>query len=155
MILPQDIMDKLAELIKTQFPGEPVYAKRIPDDFERPSTYIELVSSKGNFGFGPSAVEIMPVIKVTIFSKVDDYRNSDPQELHDRLMTIIGVLIPGYIKVGTRAPKIQDMTFAVGLDYAVLTTSWHYALDRSEFLRKEQVPPAEHLNLTLNYNDRR
>lgn len=155
MLTPQNIMDRLTELIKDQFPGEAVYAERVPDNFARPSTYVELVSSRGNFGFGPSAVEIMPVIKVTIFSKVDDYRNSDPHELHDRLMTIIGVLIPGYIKVGARAPKIQDVTFEVGLDYAVLTTSWRYALDRSEFIRKEQVPPAEHLNLTLHYNDRR
>ena len=109
MLYPQDIIDRLKELVEERFPGEPVYLDALPNGFERPSNYIQLQTFLGDAGFAPRLVEFSPVIALTTFPEADAYKNSDQREVNRRQMLLTAILMPGFIKVKGRAPKVARL----------------------------------------------
>lgn len=147
MIAPQDILDRLKELVQEKFPGEPVYMDKVPDSFDRPSNLIALGKCSGNAEMAPGIVELTPVITLTTFATVDAYHNSHMRELNNRQMILTGILLPGYIKVKDRAPKVKGLALESGYDFASVTVTFSVTLDRDDFMELEQAPMAEHLSI--------
>ena len=147
MITPNNILGALAELVKGKFPGEAVYENLCPQGFTRPCTLIELDGCEGDAGFGTGIVELRPVFTMTTFVPVDEYHHSHLEELHRRQMVLTGLLLPGFIKVQDRAPKIVKLKLASGYECDTVTITFSYTLTRKDFLDMEQHPSMGELHL--------
>lgn len=141
MITNNDILDAVAALVGQAFPGEPVYRDFTPADFVRPSNLLEL--SGGTFypNFSCGTVELRPQVTLTTFVQVDPYHQQDNPELTRRQMLLVGLFLPGYIRVGDRAPHVLDEgKLENGPDFAAVTATLSYTLSRDEFMELRQHP---------------
>ena len=140
MITNNDIIDAIETLVKGKFPGEPVYRDYTPAGFQRPSSLVELSGGKYYPNFGCGTVEVCPKFTLTTFVEVDAYHQSDDQELTRRQMTLLGLFLPGYIRVKDRAPHVLDEgELHNGLDFAALTVTLSDTLDRREFMELQRA----------------
>lgn len=141
MITNNDIADAIAALVEEAFPGEPLYRDYTPTGFQRPSNLVELSGGKVYPNFGCGTVELCPQVTLTTFTLADPYHQQDDQELTRRQMTLLGLFLPGYIRVKDRAPHVLDEgEMENGLDFAAVTVTLSYTLDRSEFMEAQQLP---------------
>lgn len=141
MITNNDIADAVAALVAEKFPGEPVYRNYTPTGFQRPSNLVEISGGKIYPNFGCGTVELRPQITLTTFVEVDPYHQQDDQELTRRQMTLLGLFLPGYVKVKDRAPHVLDEgEMENGLDFAAVTVTLSYTLGRQEFMEIQQAP---------------
>ena len=147
-ITPNDIMDRFETLIGEAFPGETVYRNLVEEGFSRPSNLIEYEGGSVDVGYGSNVVQMADRFKLTTFVTVDPYHNSHLADLHLRQMKIIGLLVPGFIKVKDRAPKVGPVETEGGFDYDSVTVTVMYTLDRNDFLNIPQRPNMETLHLT-------
>ena len=67
--------------------------------------------------------------------------------MHLRQMTLLGLFLPGFIKVGDRAPKVENIEMAGGYDYDTVTVTFGYTLNRQDFEAIAQRPTMEQLHL--------
>lgn len=148
MLYPQDIIDRLKELVEEKFPGEPVYLDPLPNGFERPSNYIQLQKFPGDAGFAPRLVEFSPVIALTTFPEIDAFKHSSQREVNRRQMLLTAILMPGFVKVKDRAPKVAKLELEGGWDFASVTVTFSYAVSREEFLELEEAPAMEEFRFT-------
>lgn len=141
MITNNDIADAIAALVEKAFPGEKLYRNYTPSGFERPSNLVEISGGRFSSNASCGAVELRPQFTLTTFVKVDSYHQQDDQELTRRQMLLMGLFLPGYIKVKDRAPHVLDGgEMENGLDFAAITVSLSYTLDRREFMELQQLP---------------
>lgn len=141
MITNNDIAAAIAALVEEAFPGEPLYRDYTPTGFQRPSNLVELSGGKVYPNFGCGTVELCPQVTLTTFTPADPYHQQDDQELTRRQMTLLGLFLPGYIRVKDRAPHVLDEgEMENGLDFAAVTVTLSYTLDRSEFMEAQQLP---------------
>lgn len=141
MITNNDIADAIAALVEQAFPGEPVYRDFTPANFQRPSHLVELSGGRFFPNFGCGTVELRPQFTLTTFVKVDQYHQQDDMELTRRQMILLGLFLPGYIRVKDRAPKVLDGGELLnGLDYAGVTVPFSYTLSREDFMNLPQLP---------------
>lgn len=156
MIYPQDIMDALAAAIRGKFPGEEVCMDRVPVDFQRPSTLVELGQPwKTDIHMGTQAIELRPVITMTTFVVVDEYHHSHLRELNRRQMVLTGLLLPGYVQVQDRAPKVVKLELESGWDFATVAATFSVTLDREDFISLEQAPVAQTVGMAFQVQDER
>lgn len=148
MITNNDIADAVAALVEKKFPGEPVYRGYTPAGFQRPSTLVEISGGKIYPNFGCGTVELRPQLTLTTFVEVDPYHQQDDQKLTRRQMILLGLFLLGYVKVKDRAPHVLDEgEMENGLDFAAITVTLSYTLDRQEFMELEAAPPMGRLHL--------
>lgn len=149
MITNNDIADAIAALVEQKFPGETLYRDFTPANFQRPSNLLELSGGKFFPNFGCGVVELWPQFTLTTFVKVDAYHQQDDMELTRRQMLLLGLFLPGYVRVKDRAPKVLDEgEMNNGLDYATVTVTLSYTLDRQDFEQiSAQAPMMEHLHI--------
>lgn len=153
MITNNDIADAIAGLVEKAFPGEPVYRDYTPTGFQRPSNLVEISGGKFYPNFGCGQVEIQPQFTLTTFVEVDPYHQQNDMELGRRQMKLLGLFLPGYIKVKDRAPHVLDEgKMGNGLDFAALTVTLSYTLDRQEFMDLQQLPDMLELHLRQEVN---
>lgn len=148
MITNNDIVEAVAGLVAEKFPGDPVYRDYTPTGFQRPSTLVEISGGKIYPNFGCGTVELRPQITVTTFVEVDPYHQQDNPELTRRQMILLGLFLPGCVKVKDRAPHVLDEgEMENGLDFAAITVTLSYTLSRQEFMELEAAPPMGRLHL--------
>ena len=148
MITNNDIADAIAALVEKAFPGEPVFRDYTPTGFQRPSTLVEISGGKIYPNFGCGTVELRPQLTLTTFVEVDPYHQQDDQELTRRQMILLGLFLPGYVKVKDRAPHVLDEgEMENGLDFAAIAVTLSYTLGRQEFMELETAPPMGRLHL--------
>lgn len=154
VITNNDIADAIAALVEKTFPGEPVYRDYTPTDFQRPSNLVELSGGKFYPNFSCGSVEIRPKFTLTTFVEVDPYHQPvNIMELTRRQMLLLGLFLPGYIKVRDRAPHVLDEgELNNGLDFAALTVTFSYVLDRQEFMEIQQLPEMGELQIRQEVN---
>ena len=99
MITNNDILDAIATMVEGAFPGEPLYRDFAPTDFQRPSNLLELTGGTFSPNFSCGTVELRPQVTLTTFVKVDPYHQQDTVELIRRQMLLVGLFLPGYVKV--------------------------------------------------------
>ena len=140
MITNNDIADAIAALVEKAFPGEPLYRSYTPTDFQRPSNLVEISGGKFFPNAGCSSVELRPQITLTTFTKVDPYHQQDNMELGRRQMMLLGLFLPGYVKVKDRAPHVlEEGKMENGLDFAAVTVTLSYMLARQEFMELQRA----------------
>lgn len=121
------------------FPGEKLYRDYTPTGFERPSNLVELSGGKFFPNAACGAVELRPKVTLTTFVPVDAYHQQDDQELTRRQMRLLGLFLPGYLKVKDRAAHVLDEgELENGMDFAAVTATLSYTLDRQEFMELQQ-----------------
>lgn len=147
MLIPNDIADRLEVLAAEKFPGEKIYRELLPQGYTRPCTLIVQEPWEVDAGFGTGQVWLRPVFTLTTFVEVDEYHHSHMAPIHLRQMTLLGLLLPGYIKAGGRAPKVEKIKLAGGYDYGTVTVMFGYALSREDFMELEQAPLMSQLHL--------
>ena len=148
MLTNNDIADVIAALIGKAFPGEPVYRDFAPTGFQRPSNLVEMTGGKFYPNVGCGTVELRPRFTLTTFVELDAYHQQDDMELTRRQMLLLGLFLPGYIKVKDRAPHVLDEgELNNGLDYAGVTVTLSYTLDRQEFMEIQQLPEMGELQI--------
>ena len=147
MILPNDILDRLKGMVEEKFPGETVYTNLTPSEFARPSTLIVQDGCDVDISVGTKLIEMRPTFTLTTFVEVDEYHHSHLGALDLRQMKLVSLLIPGYIKVGDRAPKVQTVKLDGGYDYDTVTVTFSYTLDRREFEEIKLDPTMGELHL--------
>lgn len=141
MITNNDIADAIAALVEKAFPGELLYRDYTPSGFQRPSNLLEITGGKFYPNASCGSVELRPQFTLTTFTKVDSYHQQDDQELTRRQMILLGLFLPGYVKVKDRAPHVLDEgEMENGLDFAALTVTLSYTLSRQEFMELQQLP---------------
>lgn len=150
MVTNNDIADAIAALVERKFPGESVYRDFTPANFERPSTLVELSGGKFYPNFGCGTVELRPQFTLTTFVPANAYHQPETvSELTRRQMILLGLFLPGYVKVKDRAPHVMDGGELInGLDYAAVTVTFSYTLSREEFEQiSAQAPMMERLHI--------
>lgn len=148
MITNNDIADAVAALVEKRFPGEPVYRDYTPTDFQRPSNLVEISGGKIYPNFGCGTVKLRPQLTLTTFVKTDPYYQQDDQELTRRQMALLGLFMPGCVKVKDRAPHVLDEgEMENGLDFAAITVTLSYTLGREEFMELQQLPDMGELHI--------
>lgn len=159
IITSNDILEQLKKLVQEKFPGEDVHLNLCPHGFTRPCTLIELDSCTGNAGFGCQTVELRPTVRLTTFVEVDEYHHSHLAELHLRQMLLLGLFLPGYVRVKDRAVKVgpgdrsdELIRLDGGWDYDTVTVPLVYTLDRSDFEEIPQLPEAGKLQIRQEVN---
>lgn len=153
MITNNDIADAIAALVEKAFPGEPVYRDYTPTGFQRPSNLVEISGGKFYPNFGCGQVDIQPQFTLTTFVEVDTYHQQNDMELGRRQMKLLGLFLPGYVKVKDRAPHVLDEgEMGNGLDFAALIVTLSYTLDRQEFMDLQQLPDMLELHLRQEVN---
>lgn len=153
MITNNDIADAIAGLVEKAFPGEPVYRDYAPTGFQRPSNLVEISGGKFYPSFGCGQVELRSQFTLTTFVEVDAYHQQNDMELTRRQMKLMGLFLPGYVKVKDRAPHVLDEgEMENGLDFAALTVTLSYVLDRQEFMEIQQLPDMLELHLRQEVN---
>ena len=145
MITPQDIKDRLDELVREKFPGEQVYIDRVPDSFQRPSNHIALVQCAGNAEMASGIVELRPVFTLNTFAETDAYGYCESRTLSLRQMVLTGIFLPGCLRVKDRAPKVKALEMKQGTDFSSVTVTFSITLDRNDFMELEALPAAEHV----------
>ncbi len=140
MITNNDIADAIQALVEKEFPGEPLYRDYTPAGFQRPSTLLEVSGGKFYPNASCGAVEVRPQFTLTTFVPVDEYHQQDDSELTRRQMRLMGLFLPGYVKVKDRAPHVLDEgEMENGLDFAAITVALSYTLDRREFMELQRA----------------
>lgn len=154
MVTLNDILEQLKKLVREKFPGEDVHLNLCPQGFTRPCTLIELDGCTGNVGHGCQSVELRPTVRLTTFVEVDEYHRSHLVALHLRQMTLLGLFLPGCIRVKDRAVKVgqggrEDELIQLdgGWDYDTVTVPLVYTLDRADFEDIQQQPMAGELHI--------
>lgn len=147
MLTPNDIADRLEALARERFPGEEVHRELTPQGFTRPCTLIVQDACKGDVSFGTGTVELRPTFTLTTYVETDEYHHSHLPELHRRQMALVGLLLPGYVRVGDRAPKVSAITMDGGYDFDTVTVTFAYTLDRKDFTDTPRPARMERLHL--------
>lgn len=148
MITNNDIKNAVAALVEKAFPGEKLYRDFTPSGFERPSNLVEISGGKVCPNFSCGSVELRPKITLTTFVEVDPYHQQNDDELTRRQMALLGLFLPGYVRVGDRAPHVLDEgEMENGLDFAAITVTLSYILDRSEFMELQQAEDMAELHI--------
>lgn len=144
---PNDIADRLEEMLCEAFPNEKVYRELVPSGFERPSNLVVLGECKVIPAFACGIVELRPTIAINTYVEVDEYSHSHLAALHARQMKIAALLLPGYIKAGDRAPHVTDIVMDGDYKVDTVTVTFSYTLSREEFMNLTQYPIMGELHL--------
>lgn len=141
MITNNDLADAIAALVEQAFPGEKLYRDFVPSGFERPSNLIQMLDGKAFPDFSCWSMDIRPRFMLSTFVPVDPYDHGDAMELVRRQMSLLGLFLPGYIKVKDRAPHVQsEILMENDLDAASIIVPFSYTLSREEFMEIQQYP---------------
>lgn len=147
MVTPIDILDALKERIESLFPGESVYTDLVPNNFTRPCSQVILGDYKAEVAFGCSTVELRPTYALTTFVSTDAFHQCDQRVLNQRQMILLGMLLPGYIRVKDRAPKVVHIKMTGDFDSNSVVVTFAYTLSREDFMNLPQLPEMGELQI--------
>ncbi len=155
MITPNDIADRLEEMVRESFPEEPVYRELRPNGFQRPCTLIVQEDYAAEPGYGTGIVALRPVFTLTTFVPVDEHYHSHMAPMHLRQLKLAGMFLPGCIRVGDRSPHVEKLVMGGGYDYDTVTVTFSVTLDREDFMELERAPLADQLRFRLKIDEKK
>lgn len=129
MLALNAVLEAAKGLLGERFPGEARYTNQVPKNFTRPSFLVEggpLRMADADCG----ALDITAEVKITCFTPVDAYYNSDSAELIRRMTAVQELFAVGYLRVGDRALHVVGNTGEYFLDFAEVTVALQYQDDR-------------------------
>ena len=140
------IMDAVCAEIVKQDPDAAVYVNFQPSDFERPSHYIECASETVTSD-NRLLVSVSSHFTVTSFLPVDEYGESDQQDLLRKQALVMSIFRKGYIRVGDRAIKVQASTGGYLPDRVFVDFQTGYFDDRGEWEPKNE--PMDNIKINI------
>ncbi len=107
MISISNIMTAINKILVLNYPTYPVYIQRCPEDFERPSFFIQNVKSTVNDA-NCKMVEKTVYMLITGLGEKDSYYISDINKLNDLQDNIINIFNSCSLKIGDRNIKLKS-----------------------------------------------
>ena len=102
MVKLSDVLNAAAALVAEAFPDRYVYIGQEPDQFERPSFFLELVTTNRiRQNIGTDETEIY--LTLTIHEKLDTSRNGNQVSALEDMDTVLGLFRMGILRAGGRA----------------------------------------------------
>lgn len=102
MVKLSDVLNAAAALVAKAFPDRYVYIGQEPDQFERPSFFLELVTTNRiRQNIGTDETEIY--LTLTIHEKLDTSRNGNQVSALEDMETVLGLFRMGILRAGGRA----------------------------------------------------
>lgn len=121
----QDIIDSICALLAAKFPTSPVYVDNQEEGFERPSFFVNLINDNTESLCSVADISTLN-IQIVYFSPLNDYKTTDKVSQLGTYTVLKQIFSKGYINVGTRASKINNLTGGPkGQDvYLTLNITW-------------------------------
>lgn len=129
MLSIQEIQAAVEELLGGRFPGEAVYKNLVPADFTRPSFLVACGPVKMTDA-GYASLDVTATVTITAFVVVDEYHNSQVEELAMRMMAVLELFAVGYLQVNDRALHVTGTEGDYEADCATVKVSLSYMDDR-------------------------
>jgi len=127
MITPETIVQTMKTLLRAAHPAhedEP-YTEMVPQNFKRPSLYIELVGAD-SAPITRTTMANTEKYRVWCFAPIDDYGFSEASALRALQESVRAVFDQGYIRVEDRAPKVKTALDPPQADHAVVNITVEY-----------------------------
>ncbi len=121
----REIMAGVDASVKAVYADRPVYWNRKPKGFVRPSFLLEggpLTSAEMGGGQERNTAQV----RLTCFTPVDAYGNSDSDDLLDTMEALRELFRGGYIQIEGRCPHVTEVSADYGLDYAEVTAKLEF-----------------------------
>lgn len=126
MVAPDGIIAALKGALAAACPDCKIYTDEVPQDFERPSLYIALISAVRE-PITRGTMQNTEMYRVYCFTPIDDYGYSASDELLALQNRVLVVLDAGFIRVDDRAVSVTATTAAQPqADYAAVNVSALY-----------------------------
>ena len=106
MLTKSKIREAVNALLVQKYPDYTVYINREPADFTRPA-FLITVPRHTPRAANHATLQEKVYLTITCFAAVDDYGNSDADELDALQEDVLGLFRPGYIAVEDRAVKVE------------------------------------------------
>ena len=131
MIKQIEILTEINRLLVSSFQEYAVYINACPKDFIRPSFLLEFVRlSRTDANF--STVEKTAYYTITCFTPVDNYYQSNAEDLINLQDGVMQLFLQGYINVGDRAIKVKSSTGGMDIDRAYIDLQFEYFDNRTD-----------------------
>lgn len=126
MIAKKDILNALNLALVGLGGGLTVYRDKLPQEFDRPSYYIEL----GKRTASPAtrwSVEVQQPVRILCIGELDDSGNADTDALEQMSDDVIAMLSIGFLRVGDRCLHIdQNVSDRPAEDGKEVIAALHY-----------------------------
>lgn len=131
MITEKDILTAINQLIAEKYPKVAVYINLCPENFIRPSFYIQHVTTSSR-DKSCKTVEQTVFYTITCFIETDSHYNVDAESLMERQTEILNLFRKGYIMIGDRAVKVKASSSGFLDGEAYVELQFEYCDDRSD-----------------------
>lgn len=149
MLTIKEILDAVENLTQIRFPALKAYRNLVRQGFQRPS-FLVAAGKQTMADATARAVERTAQVKITFFVPVDDYHDSQVDELSDLLVSGMELFSCRAIAVKDRYLDVGDVSGEVGYDFAELTVPLSWQDDRE--LDEPDHEPAKEIDLTVEVN---
>ena len=131
MITEKDILTAINQLLVTKYPQIAVYINRCPENFIRPSSFIEHIATDSK-DKNCKTVEQTVYFTITCFIETDSHYNVDAESLMERQTEVLGIFRKGYMMVQDRALKVKADKSGFNNGEAYVELQFEYCDDRSD-----------------------
>ncbi len=128
MLKANEIKDAVGALLQEGYPGEPVYTKLLPKDFERPSKHVEMVEKSSSAG-ACALTELTAKVRVVAFVPVDDYGDADDEVVDLAGDELMELFLGHTLDAADRRLTVEAIALEYGADYAGAVLTLHYMDD--------------------------
>lgn len=149
MLRQKEILDAVESLMQERFPTLKAYRNLVRKNFDRPS-FLVACRKPAMEDATSRTVDRTVQVAITLFASVDDYHDSQMDDLADLLDNAMELFSCGAIGVKDRYLDVGSVTGEVGYDYAELVVPLSWQDDRE--LHEPEYEPAKEIDLTLEVN---
>ena len=146
MIIYTNLVDAICAVLCKTFPGATAYTENCPQEFERPSYYIELKKWEST----PAArrtVQCKAEFTLMYTGELDAHKNPIMSQLVDAQQKIISVFSPGKLVVGDRKLNVSTKVDEAGPNLLAMTITVSYFDDTDE--QPEKYPVIKTVETTI------
>lgn len=151
MIKQKEILDSVEQLLLGRFPDMKAYRNMVRQGFQRPSFLV--AGGKQTMADATArTVERTAQVKITFFVPVDDYHDSQVDELSDLLVGGMELFSCRAIAVKDRYLDVGDVSGEAGYDFAELTVPLSWQDDRD--ITPVAAEPLENYDISVRPDGR-
>ena len=131
MITEKDLLTAVNQLLVDQCPDTAVYINRCPQNFIRPSFFLEHVTTDRR-DQNCKTVELTVDFSITCFVETDSHYNVDAECLMELQTKVLSLFHSGYIMVGDRAVKVKASSSGFNEGEAYVDVQFEFCDDRAD-----------------------
>ena len=131
MITEKDLLTAINQLLAEEYPQTAVYINLCPQNFIRPSFFLEHVTTSCR-DKSCKTIELTVDYTITCFMETDSHYHVDAESLMERQTEVIALFRSGYIMVGDRAVKVKASSSGFNEGAAYVDLQLEFCDDRSD-----------------------